>query len=916
MSGHRRGREVLTVVEPGGKSQGGAKPRSAIGHTADSRSASLEERVTSPDDAIEALRSIRDEFAAFCASRGRASEADTRAKVIDRVLREVLGWPDVDLSREDRVADGWLDYSLRVRTRPFVTVEAKREGITFELPGETKPKTLKLSGTLLTDLHVRDAVLQVHSYCVEIGSRYAIATNGYAWVVFRAIREDLPWREGSARVFYSIDSILENFTSYWNLLSYEALINGSLDTEFGSPIRVQRRLDRVIASLFNADLPLQRNRLHAQLFPIIRHVFEDIGDQAQIEVLQDCYVHSASLRIVAEDLDIVITDAIPKFPEDQGAEELSSGPDHAGRFERALTHVLTEHTKGHLFLLLGGIGCGKTTFLKRYQRTVGKDLLTSTSFYFHIDFLTPPLDPTELEVFVWRGVLEQIRERYQSPYLESRSNLKRAFAKDIEALRQTIPRASTDPTAIDAALTPYLQKWQQNLSEYVPRLLTLVASRYGRSVVVFIDNVDQLSPAYQAQVFLLAQRVTRSLGSITVVSLREESYYSATVQRTFTAYSNRKFHIASPRFRTLIASRIRYATGWLESEGAQTSLVGFAPGSRIAIDKAAIGEFLRIVEFSIFEQNHNIARLIEALCFGNMRLALEMFATFLGSGATDVDKMLRIYRREGAYFVAFHEFLKSIMLGDRRYYKEAQSPIMNVFDCGPEKNSSHFTTLRVLKYLRTLRGQATPEGQGYCDLAGVVGAMEDVFDNREDVIRCLNRLVVRQLVETDTRSTESIRNAAAVRVTSAGLYYLTYLARSFAYLDLVLQDTPLNAPEVEQELRRSVHEVDNLGGRDEDKLRSLEVRFSRVGTFLDYLGKDEEEEQVRLGLNGLENVLTEPIVPPVVAQFKKEKMWIERRVRENRERVAEDIVQAPPDETLEDPDSASEAGEEGSGQAG
>jgi hypothetical protein len=88
------------------------------------------------------------------------------------------------------------------------------------------------------------------------------------------------------------------------------------------------------------------------------------------------------------------------------------------------------------------------------------------------------------------------------------------------------------------------------------------------------------------------------------------------------------------------------------------------------------------VEYSMFERSRNIARFIESVCFGNMRLALQMFATFLTSGVTDVDKMLRIYSRDGAYFVAFHEFIKSIMLQGRRYYKEAESPIMNVLDWG------------------------------------------------------------------------------------------------------------------------------------------------------------------------------------------------------------------------------------------
>src|SRR5437867_13146631 len=91
-----------------------------------------------------------------------------------------------------------------------------------------------------------------------------------------------------------------------------------------------------------------------------------------------------------------------------------------------------------------------------------------------------------------------------------------------------------------------------------------------------------------------------------------------------------------------------------------------------------------------------------------------------------------------------------VMLGDRRYYRESQSPIMNVFDCGPEKNSSHFTTSRLLRYLLSFRGQASPQGQCYCDIGKTVFALEDVFDNREDVVRSLTRLVTKQLVETDT----------------------------------------------------------------------------------------------------------------------------------------------------------------------
>ncbi len=857
------------------------------------------------DDALAALIGLRDEFAAFCAGLGVLSEADTRAKVIDRILVDVLGWPEAEITREDHVHAGFLDYSFSLNKRRYIVVEAKRAGESFALPLGLQHKTLKLSGALATEKPILAAINQVRGYCDDSGARYAIATNGWTWLIFRAIREDIPWREGTARVFPGLDYVIEHFTEFWNLLSRDALLAGSLDAEFGSARRTQRRLDRVLDRLFNADLPLQRNRLHAQLFPLVKSVFEDIAEQDQLDVLQSCYVYSGSLTIVAEDLNCVITDSIPSFLLAQGAEQVLQGPDDAGRFETALIHAVGE-PRGQLFLLLGGIGCGKTTFLKRYQRAVGRELLEAHTFYFHVDFLGAPLDPRDMELFVWRGVLEQLRQRYPSPFLESRTNIKRAYKADIEALRQTALRHVThDSNAFETALSPYLEKWQGNITDYVPRLLTL-ARRFAKSIVIFIDNVDQLSPVYQAQVFLLAQRIARAVGAITVVSLREESYYSATVQRTFTAYSNRKFHIASPRFRKMIGNRIHYALRWLESDATQTKLP-FVTSGGIPMDTHSIADFLRIVEFSIFQKNRNIARFIEAICFGNMRLALEMFTTFLGSGATDVDKMLRIYRREGAYFVAFHEFVKSIMLGDRRYYKESQSPILNLFDAGPERNSSHFTSVRMLRYLLGVRGQSTPEGQGYCDLGRTILSFEDVFDNREDVVRCLTRLLTRQLVEVDTRSVETIAGAACVRVTSAGWYYVRDLMNAFAYLDLVLQDTPINDGALEDYLRQSVYDVDNLAGHDEDKLVRIQVRFERVQRFLDYLAHEEAGERSRFGVARLESgPLSEPIVDGLRTAFEHEKAWIERRVRENRERFAEEFPQTETEELATDEDEAAE----------
>jgi predicted type IV restriction endonuclease len=516
------------------------------------------------DEAIEELKKIREEFRSFCDFHGKVTEADTRANLIDRVLA-VFAWPPIAIKREPHTDAGRLDYSLLVRNRPYVVVEAKREGEAFVFPIDAKQRTFRLRGAILTSPPIKDAIEQVHAYCVDQGIRYAIATNGYAWIIFRALREDLPWRDGTAIGFRSLDDILQNFTEAWNLLSFSAIEHGSLDAEFGPGVVVKRELHRVITYLFNADLPLQRNRLNSQLQPFIKRIFEDIAEQNEIAILERCYVHSASLRIATQDIGCVIRDSMPRLIEQSGGQEIKQGPRDSGAFGVLLSKSI-EGTKGEMCLLLGGIGSGKSTFLKRYQRSVGKEVLDAFTFWFSVDFLAAPIDPAEMEKFVWSEILRQMRERYQAANLETRRNLKKAFAAEIAAISETALRgAPPGSREYENALTPYLIKWQENTSEYISKLLAICDPQKNRKVVIFIDNVDQLSATYQAQIFLLGQRVTRIVSSITIIALREESYYSPSVQKAFTAYTNYKFHIASPHFHWMLKSRIEYALDLLSA---------------------------------------------------------------------------------------------------------------------------------------------------------------------------------------------------------------------------------------------------------------------------------------------------------------------------------------------------------------
>jgi hypothetical protein len=108
-------------------------------------------------------------------------------------------------------------------------------------------------------------------------------------------------------------------------------------------------------------------------------------------------------------------------------------------------------------------------------------------------------------------------------------------------------------------------------------------------------------------------------------------------------------------------------------------------------------------------------------------------------------------------------------------------------------------------------------------------------------------------------------------------------------LDLVLQDTPLNEAAVERKLRSYVDQVDNLSDREDQKLERMQVRFTRVREFLDYLQREERREGTEFDLAKRGGIWATPFVPVIRRQIEREIAWIERRVKENRERIADDI---------------------------
>jgi len=151
------------------------------------------------------------------------NEATTRLHLIDRLLFECLGWDRADGAAEDRYERTYADYSLGRPFRQFL-VEAKKEGVYFDLPAGFDRRTCALRTVMESAPSVDKAVRQAVEYCQTRGVAVGAVCNGHQLIAFLGSRQDgIPPLEGRCLVFQGLEDMSASFRELWDNLSKPAI---------------------------------------------------------------------------------------------------------------------------------------------------------------------------------------------------------------------------------------------------------------------------------------------------------------------------------------------------------------------------------------------------------------------------------------------------------------------------------------------------------------------------------------------------------------------------------------------------------------------------------------------------------------------------------------------------------------------
>lgn len=777
------------------------------------------------------------------------SEADTRCKLIDPLFMQVLCWAETDIQREEPAAEGFADYSFGTNQK-FFHVEAKRVLPRFELAVGSQLRKLQLKGPhLLGKKDIRPFIEQAAKYSPDLGTEFAILTNGIQFIVFQTMVKGRPWREGFALVWHDHADILSDFAAFFRILGKPSVTSGILIEEFGRKIDSSINSFSPIQFVHNPDRELVRNPFWGKISQAFQPVLTDHPEnhELQLDIIRKCYVATPLAKESQGQLGRLLRDMMPNYLRDAGVINLPPSNDGKERFAKKLVSDLKRMKPG-TYVLTGGVGSGKTTFLRRFARIEQHAYIRDYCVWLHIDFLeigAIAIDTMErdIEAYTYKRILKILAEDYSSFIPSSGDDLRRIFEEEINDLKLTkLHKLEPDSTEYANAVGDLVHALKHDAEKYIKALMRSI-HKAGRCLVFVLDNTDQQGEDFQASVFLFSQKLSENYSTLSIVALREEKFFAANRRGVFDAYGDRKFHIGSPEIIKVIKARLEYGI----ARYAQMTASG-----AIEVKSSSESDAVKRVIQSLIEastiKNGDIIKMISCVSGGNMRFALDLYRDFMSSGNTNINKIMRITNKKTIsgnnhkrYRMPFHEFAKSAILGSRRYYKGSAARVTNVFSRASAPDASHWTACRILGRLASARSSPSLHGEGFVKTVDLIREYRESFGRSDDFSAVVGNLLLQGLLESEPPREKSIDETVALKITATGNYYWEFLVGSFAYLDLVFVDTPID----EIDLAKKLAGLAELEKDDYELSFYTNFRIERVKLFVDYLcARDTREIEI------------------------------------------------------------------------
>ena len=504
------------------------------------------------DPAYERFLELKSEIQA--ALKAKPNESDTRLKVLDRFLFEVLERKQEAVFTEPPTASGYIDYLLTIgERRGAMVIEAKRFGLLQPATKGDEVMHVALSGPVLKPL--LPGIRQAMAYATENGVAVAALTDGNTWLFFKASRTDRkPPIGGKGVLFPSLKAVTNNFAKFAELLNVGAIIDrhhlAHLNEAEGLVITDAEQQFYVL-NPSDARMRL-RDSLASDAALLFAQFFSRLSNEKDREMLRDCFVETGESRKADFDLEKIIQRVLNNIT----ALETGQGGALQAELERAMTSRRSETV-----LLIGNKGAGKSTFIDRFFEQVLPRRLREKCVVARVDLENYHGDSKA--VVGW--AILQLRSHLEAAVCTSKprsyDELMGIFFSEYQrwSVGSRKHLYESNKTEFKDQFGRHMEeRREKHADEYVRLLLDWAVRGHQKLPCLIFDNTDQFPPEIQDLVYQMAHSYESAAPVFNVVPITDRTVWRLSKAGALQSYSARSFYLPVPDAKEIIFRRVGF----------------------------------------------------------------------------------------------------------------------------------------------------------------------------------------------------------------------------------------------------------------------------------------------------------------------------------------------------------------------
>lgn len=738
------------------------------------------------------------------------TEQDSRVKIIDRILCQVLDYPFRDIHTETKGGKGFLDYKISMNGIPKLAIEAKKDGIDFDIESSYSGRSFNLNGPVFKDINVRDGIDQSIYYAAHKGIELSCLTNGKTWIIFRSNRlgDGKDVLEGRAFVFSTLECVRNEFKLFYELLSPEGINDLRFRALFqeaeGAEIRVKEFGQQLKTE---QDIKVVDRQSHSHDFDkIMNEFFSRLSGDSDPEMLKECFVETKESHAADQELCRISEDLIRRV---RSLETMQA---------EALTELIEKvrSTNRHEFVILMGTkGAGKSTFIDRFFESVIPEKLKSQTVVVRINLAISDGNATNIIDWLNHTLLEEC-ERVLYNGKPTFEEIQGMFYFEYERLREgnwsKLYERDKDQFKIDFG-KHIEERREKRSNEYIKRMIgDITRSRFKVPCLVF-DNADHFSIDFQEKVFQYARAIYEQEICLVIVPITDKTSWQLSKQGAIQSFENEVLYLPVPSPKKIIEKRIEFLEKKLIIE--KTTKGRYFVGRGIKLEIPSLEKFVKFLQ-GVFLMDEQVARWIGDFANYDIRRCLDLTRDIISSPHLPLEELIKAWVSgkvqsnkdfEIKKYRIKHALLKRIY---NSYPINNHQYIQNLFYITGNLNTSPLLSLRILKLLVDRRNESSDDH--FLSVDQILDYFNGMGVDRSITTKHLDLMLKKGLLYSYDPSVVNIHESKRIEISPSGVEHHFWTLNENDYLFVMIEVTPVSDRELFRSFEERYYDWDERNG--------------------------------------------------------------------------------------------------------